>query len=173
MESKDAMDVYGMNMKMIKKCSHYLLEHLADLIDACFQQVIVPNNMIISKVVPVYKPGDRKNSSNYKLIFIPSILSKLLEVTLLSRFVSSLEKNHILVQNQFGIHRGRSSIDATLTVLTFVSDTLEGGQDSVMLMYILSKAYPVMVRSYFKDRKQMIYLNEALNEPRNIEQGVV
>lgn len=106
--------MYGMNTKMIKKCSDYLLESLADLINACFQQEIVTSIMKISKVIPACKSGDPENPRNYRLILIILVLSKLLESAVLSRLVFFLEKNNILALNQFGFRKGLSRRDAIM-----------------------------------------------------------
>lgn len=190
---RDCLDIYGMNTKMLRACSDSLAEPLADIINACFQQGIVPDSLKLAKVVPIFKSGDPSHPNNYRPISILPALSKPFEAALLDRIVSFLNKHDLLHHQQFGFRAGKNTVDAILSVLNYVWEAVEDGEDCKMIMCDLSKAFDcvqcdillnklerygfrgqvlALLRSYMMNRKQAVCLNGMTSEMRDIRHGV-
>ena len=75
-----------------------------------------------AKITPVFKLGARSDPTNYRLISILPIVSKLLEQFAFNNFSQHLEVNSLLPECQYGFRKGRSTQDA---VSILVDDLLE------------------------------------------------
>ena len=81
---------------------------LSLLINRCFEIAIFPSSEKLSKVVPVYKSGDRTIMDNYRPISVLPLLSKVLERVVQSQLYDYLERNNLFSKRQFGF-RNKSS----------------------------------------------------------------
>ena len=89
-----------------------ILEHLTVIINHSFKTGIFPDAMKVSKVIPLFKGGNRSDPSCYRPISLPISLSKVLEKAMYFRVVSFLERFGLLFRNQFGFRSRRCTIDA-------------------------------------------------------------
>ena len=60
---------------------------------------IVPDQLEIAKVVPIYNASDNSLLNNYRLL---PIFSKLLEKIMFDKVMNFLNKNNILYEHQYG-----------------------------------------------------------------------
>jgi hypothetical protein len=63
----------------IKNCGQYLIKPLVLIFNLSFQSVIFPDMFKISKIKPISKGGDERNTLNYRPISILSVFSKILK----------------------------------------------------------------------------------------------
>ena len=77
---------------VIKVFSPTILEHLTVIINHSFKTGIFPDAMKVSKVIPLFKGGNRSDPSCYRPISLPISLSKVLEKALYFHVVSFLER---------------------------------------------------------------------------------
>ena len=75
------------------------------VINQSFSTGIVPAQMKIAKIIPIFKSGSHNMFDNYKPISILSPLSKVLEKLVCNRLVNFLDKHHILYKHQYGFRR--------------------------------------------------------------------
>jgi hypothetical protein len=75
---------------IIKNCGQYLKKPLVHIFNLSFQSGIFPNMLKISKIRPISKGGDERNTSDYRPISILPVFSKILEKIMYKR------KNNIL-----------------------------------------------------------------------------
>lgn len=143
----DALDIYGMNTKMLKKCYQTLSEPLADIINACFEGSRVPAELKVARVSPIFKSGKTTLPDNYRPISVLPTISKVLEAAILTRLTSFLKKYNILSGRQFGFREGRTTVDAILSILDSVWEALESGEDCAIIVCDLSKAFDCMQRN--------------------------
>ena len=66
------------------------------------QQGIFPDSPKIAKVTPIFKSGDKDNASNYCLISILSVFSKVLERIMCNTVNNHLDSKGLLYEKQFG-----------------------------------------------------------------------
>jgi len=75
---------------------------LCDIINSSFSLGIVPDQMKIAKVYPLFKSGDRSLVINYRPISTLPAFSKIIEKLVYKRLISYLCDHNILYQYQFG-----------------------------------------------------------------------
>jgi hypothetical protein len=131
--------------------------------------------------MPLYKKGDKTNLSNYRPISLLTAFSKIIEKIIYKRLYQHLNKNEVLVKEQFGF-RDNSSIDmATYDLLDTVLLSLDrklivGGVfcdlqkafdcvdhntllDKLKFYGITGSTYKLM-RSYLHNRFQRVLLKD-------------
>jgi len=59
-----------LSVNTIKNCSNYLSKPLCIIFNKSMQDGIIPNDLKISKIIPIYKSDDVKSVSNYRPISI-------------------------------------------------------------------------------------------------------
>ena len=69
----------NVNVMILKKVIHILCYPLSSIINLSFTSGIVPDQMKIAKVIPIYKGGPKEEVSNYHPISILPLFSKILE----------------------------------------------------------------------------------------------
>ena len=70
---------------------------------------IVPSQLKIAKVNPIFKPGDNQVFSSYRPISILTSISKILEKIMFTRLFDFVTKNEILSPHQYGFGPNRST----------------------------------------------------------------
>ena len=92
---------------VVKKVIFYITKPLLYIFNLSLSTGIVPTNLKIAKVIPVYKKGDNRNVLNYRSISILPFFSKLLEKIVYTRVHSFLSDNVILNTCQYGFRKNR------------------------------------------------------------------
>ena len=65
--------------KLIKDAKHLLIDPLVYIYNLSFETGIVPSQLKLAKVIPIYKKGSKDSPSNYRPISMISIFEKLIE----------------------------------------------------------------------------------------------
>ena len=79
-------------ISIIKQSIQIIAEPLSHIINLSITRGIVPDQMKIARVVPLFKAGDRSLFTNYRPVSILPSFSKFLEKVLYSRFYNYLCK---------------------------------------------------------------------------------
>lgn len=175
----------------IKKISSFLAEPLTILFNLSLAQGIYPDAWKVSKVIPLFKGGDRANGENYRPISIMDNFAKIFERVIFNRLFFQI-KNHI-TQYQHGFIPGRSTITNLCAFTQFVSETVDIGRQCDAIYTDFSKAFdkldhqlllfklsslgcsPCLVKflkSYLCNRKQFIFLHGYSSDYFNPTSGV-
>ena len=71
---------------------------------------VVPNELKVAKVVPIYKSGDRRLINNYRPVSVLPCFSKILEKLMYNRISNFIHKHNLLNEYQFGFRQKRTPI---------------------------------------------------------------
>jgi len=102
---------------------------------------IVPDELKIAKVVPIYKKGDKSEAINYRPISLLSVFDKLLERLMYNRLYSFLTKHNILYKYQFGFRKKYSTVLALIEVMDIIYSKLDEHHFVLGIYLDLSKAF--------------------------------
>ena len=80
----------------IKLSSSILIPILVSLINASFSLGIFPDDLKVSKVIPLFKKGDRLDINNYRPISLLTCFSKIFEKAIFTRLSNFLDKHSYL-----------------------------------------------------------------------------
>jgi hypothetical protein len=141
LQSKNSTDFNGLSASLIKQISYQIANPLKHIINLSLSSSIVPTQLKIAKVIPVFKSGDRRSMDNYRPISLLSIFSKILEKVVCNRLCSFLETNNILSGAQFGFRPGHSTVHPMVHFVNHVSKALNNKEHSIAIFCDLRKAF--------------------------------
>ena len=168
---------------------------LAHIFNLSLSSGVVPDNMKIAKIVPIFKSGNKKTLNNYRPISILPAFSKILEKLVCNRLVHFLETHNILYKHQYGFRKGHSTAQPILQLLKDISEANDKATKGVTLAIFLdlSKAFDTISHnillhkldhygirgvckdrfaSYLSNRKQYTTINDHTSSLLNITTGV-
>ena len=94
--NKTSVDCYGMSMKLIKNIIGGILKPITYICNLSLKLGIFPDELIVAKVIPIFKAGDIHDVSNYRPVSILPQLSKIIEKLFEKRL-----RQYINVHNYF------------------------------------------------------------------------
>ena len=131
-------------MLIIKQTINLISEPLTHIINLSITHGIVPNEMKIARVIPLFKAGDKTLFTNYRPISILPSFSKFLERVIYSRMLNYLNKNSILSKNQYGFRKNHSTSLALLDLYDKISLAIDRKEFAVGVFLDLSKAFDTL-----------------------------
>jgi len=101
----------GISAKEVVNNIDTLLLFITDLLNMSIRQALVPTNMKTTVLRPIYKKGNHKNFSNYRPIALQETLLKILEFYLADTMGNFIEKNELIIRQQYGYKQGIGTTD--------------------------------------------------------------
>lgn len=136
-----SMDHYFLSNFVIKKTIHLVINPLAIILNKCLEKGYFSDLLKVTKVIPVFKKGDKSLPQNYRPISIVPIFSKLFESLIYRQMVSFFENNNLLTNSQFGFREGRSTTRAVLEVVESTLTAFENRESTTLVLCDLTKAF--------------------------------
>ena len=193
LQPKKSEDIDGVSMFLLKKIAFQLANPLRHIINLSFENAIVPTQLKIAKIVPIFKSGDTESMDNYRPISLLNSFSKIFEKIVCSRLVIFLENNNILSPSQFGFRSKHSTVHPMVKLTNFVSEALNKKEHAIAIFCDLRKAfdtcnYQILLKklekigirgktlewfkSYLSERKQFVVIDGVSSELLDIDIGV-
>ena len=113
---------------------------------------VVPSDLKIAKVIPIFKKGDKSECCNYRPISLLNVFNKILEKLVYTRVVSFLKKNRIIYTNQFGFRSNHSTNHALINVLDKLYEGLDKGEMAIGVYLDVEKAFDCINHSMLLDK---------------------
>ena len=99
----------NVTMSLIKETIASISSPLTRIFNLSITSGMVPVELKISRVVPLFKAGHKSIFSNYRPISVLPPFSKILEKLLYNRLIVYLSEYNILAYNQFGFRKNHST----------------------------------------------------------------
>ena len=125
----------------VKESINYISELLTYVLNLSINSGIVPARMKLVRVVPLYKSGDKRSLSNYRLVSVLPGFSKFLEKAVYNRLIRFFDKYEILYNNQYGFRKKRSTSLALLYLHDKITSAIDERKHTVGIFLDLSKAF--------------------------------
>lgn len=188
-----SMDYLWLSNFIIKKIIHSICVPLAFIFNECLDKGFFPDYLKISKVIPVFKKGDKAMPQNYRPVSIVTIFSKIFESLILKQVYTFFESNKLLTDSQFGFRRNKSTVLAVQKVIEEALMAFERGESVSVLMFDLSKAFDcipfnILIRklefygitgralqifkSYLENREQYVSIKGECSSLKKVNTGV-
>ncbi|KAL0883669.1 hypothetical protein ABMA27_015794 [Loxostege sticticalis] len=190
---KKTEDLWGISVCIINTIINTVAPHLAIIFNKCIDEGEFPSLMKISKIVPLFKSGEKSDPTNFRPISILPVLSKIFEKVIFNQLLSHFVLNKLLHNKQFGFTKGRSTTDAGVALLKHVFDAWNCKQDAIGIFCDLSKAFDCvdhetllkklkhygvsisslnLFKSYLSSRTQKVFINGAESSGAPLTMGV-
>ena len=119
--------------KLVRSLRNELAYPLKIIINDSLQSGIVPSQLKVAKVLPLYKSGDKQNFSNYRPISLLNVFSKILEKAAYKQLYEWFEQK-FLIKTQFGFRNRSETIHAIFNFLNNIDNNGENKfQSSIFL----------------------------------------
>ena len=102
MKPKTSSGLDGINNMLLKKLIHVIKGPLCLIANNSLRSGVFPDLMKHTKVVPLYKAGDKALPDNYHPISLLPVISKVLEKIVYEFMTTHLDTNNILYHRQYG-----------------------------------------------------------------------
>ena len=193
LKNNSAAGVDGITAQMLKNTAASVSPILCQIFNLSISTGAVPSAWKLSRVIPIFKSGDRHSVTNYRPISLQPIVGKLLERIIHKHILAHLHSNNVLTKQQFGFLPKSSTSDALLTALHDWYRHLENRNNVAVTLFDLSKAFdkvphhPLLLklrsvgiigpllcwlRSYLSNRTQSVSVLGASSDPVPVLSGV-
>ena len=130
--------------KLVKKISKYTVQPLTYIFNQTFLTGLLPKELKIALVTPVFKANERDQFKNYRPISILPCFSKILEKLMYKRLLKYLERHNILSDNQYKFRKKRSLNLATTQLLTRILRSVDNNEYTIGVFLDFAKALNIM-----------------------------
>jgi hypothetical protein len=193
LSSKKSEDHTGISMYFLKNLVLQLVSPLTHVFNLSFVNGVVPHQLKIAKVVPIFKSGDPMLVDNYRPISLLCNFSKVLEKIMCNRLTKFLNDNKVLSNSQYGFRRKHSTIHPIIHLLNEVTKASNSKKYTLAIFCDLRKAFDtcnheILIKklrkigvtnnelnwfvSYLSGRMQYVYLNGIESDKLEIRKGV-
>lgn len=193
LKSSNSTGVDEISSTLLKQIYKTILNPLTSLFNISISSGIYPDVYKTSKLIPIFKKGDRSEVNNYRPVSLLCTISKVLERVVNNRLLHHLNNHNIIVPNQYGFRKNRSTTEAIKHFIKEIIHQLENRQPAVGLFCDLSKAFDrvdhgILLRklencgvrgvplswfeSYLSDRRQFVEWSNTQSDFTRTECGV-
>ena len=178
---------------IVKKVATEISKPLSTIFNCSLKTGVVPEQLKIAKVIPIYKKEDVEVFSNYRPVSVLPCFSKILERLMFNRCMDYIDKNSILNEKQFGFRTNHSTYMAIIELVDKVVSAVERSESTLGIFLDLSKAFDTIdhdillykleyygfrgivldwFKSYLNNRKQFVRYQACDSEYKNIKCGL-
>lgn len=183
----------GLSAKIIQCVGNEISKPLAHIFNLTFTTGIIPEELKIALVTPIYKANEANIFTNYRPISVLTCFSKLLEKLMYKRLIKFVDKNKILSNQQYGFRKSRSTEFAIIEVIDKITKAIDQGKYTIGIFLDLSKAFDTinheilikkleyygmrgiarkLFENYLGNRKQIVKYNQTRSAEAKITSGV-
>ena len=183
----------GVSLDAVKSSLASFVEPLTHCMNLSLMNGIVPDELKVARVIPLFKSGDISLFSNYRPVSVLPLFSKILERLMYVRLLSFINHSGLLYKFQFGFREGHSPELALIYLIDKISNSLENGEYVLGVFLDFSKAFDTVnhdilfdklemygvrgialqwFRSYLNNRFQYVVYNGEKSDKKRITCGV-
>ena len=180
MKPKKSAGHDGISTKLLKSLTDVISIPLAVVLNKSLAEGIVPDEMKIAKVIPIYKSKDHQSFTNYRPISLLPATSKVMEKIVHKRLYGFLNMHHILYNSQYGFRPKHSTLNGISELSYEILSAFDRKETTLATFLDLSKAFDTIdhdtlfmklsyygirgtalnwFKSYFHNRKQYVHYN--------------
>jgi hypothetical protein len=180
-------------MEFVKKIITSAIKPILHIFSLSLKNGLVPQQLKIAKVIPVYKGGVKTSMDNYRPISLLSNFSKILEKIVSNRLTLFLDTHCILSNDQFGFRKNHATAHPMILFNNFISKALNNNEHAIAIFCDLRKAFDTVdhkillskpkkigvegnallwFKSYLFERKQFVCINSCNSNFLDIKIGV-
>jgi len=179
--------------KLLRYCPDLLSESLTVIFNCSINTGIFPDEWKCSKVIPLFKHGERWDLNNYRPISIIPVVAKVFERIIYDQIYAFLIDNNLLCNNQSGFRCLHSTVTALLESTNSWAYNIDHGQVNAVVFLDLKKAFDTVdhgillsklnayglggavgnwFKSYLSNRSQKCYVNGHLSSNSTLLCGI-
>ena len=183
----------SIDAKVVKQTYIGFLSPLTHIMNLSLSTGIVPMELKVARVTPIFKSGEVNVFTNYRPVSVLPLFSKILERLMYNRLLDFINRNKILYEYQFGFRSNHSPNLALIVLVDRISKAL-ADDDFVLGVFLdFSKAFDTVdhnilfkklefygirgvalnwFQSYLYQREQFVEYNGVQSSRKQIVCGV-
>ena len=162
----------GNGPKLLKISSGIITKSITYIVNNCIRSGKFPTSWKLAKVNPLYKGGAKDGINNYRPISILPTLSKLIEKFIQKRLMAYLNSFDVLHKYQSGFRSGHSTETALILMTEGWLKAINEDKFVGTIMVDFRKAFINLMKSYLKNRTQVVSVNGTKSNTAEISSGV-
>ena len=151
-----------LSIKIMRQLASHIKHPLTLIFNKSFTTGIIPENLKISVITPVYKNEENNIFSNYRPVAVLPCFSKILEKIMYQRLISFIEKHDVLYKQQYGFRKNHSTEMAIIDLTTKISESIDNNEYTAGIFIDLSKAFDTVNHSIVLRNLNTTELGESL-----------
>lgn len=167
---------------------------LTNIFNACLKLSYFPKKWKTANILAFKKPNkDKSLPVSYRPISLLNTMSKIFEIIILNRFLKFENDNKILIDEQFGFRRNRSTVQQLTRIAHNISCNFNINKSTAMVLLDIEKAFDTVwhkfliyllydyklplylvkiIANYLKRRRFFVSVNKSKSSKRKIAAGV-
>ena len=193
LKNKSSKGIDGISNNLIKTAKYVFAKPLTSIINQMLSSGIFPEQLKVSKIIPLHKANDKMFLTNYRPIALLPSISKIFEYILLEQLTSHFVENKLISSQQYGFRAKHSTELAALNLVDHLTYKLDNGIIPINIYIDLSKAFDTLIhsilldklshygvngvakkllQSYLSNRHQVVDFNGSTSDTLEIKTGV-
>ena len=178
---------------LLKQNSEMFAPILSLFFTESYKQGIVPEQLKLANVTPIYKGGNRKDPSNYRPVSITPIIAKIFESIILEDVSNHMEYHNVITPSQHGFQKSKSTTTNLLEFWDYVTEIADNSSPLSVIYTDLRKAFDSVphdlllakvehygirgktltwISSFLQDRKQRVVVGDDASDYAPVLSGV-
>ena len=179
--------------RLLRECADLVASSLCCIFNRSITSGIFPTEWKFTKVVPLFKQGERSDLNNYRPISIIPVVAKVFERIVYNQFYEYLTENNLISSSQSGFRSFHSTATALLEATDSWAFNIDKGNVNAVVFLDLKKAFDTVdhtillsklkafgvtgvtynwFNSYLDDRKQKCFVNGCLSDSKPLLCGI-
>ena len=147
LKNKSSKGIDGISNNLIKTAKYVFAKPLTLIINQMLYSGIFPEQLKVSKIIPLHKANDKLLLTNYRPIALLPSISKIFEYILLEQLTNHFIENKLLSPQQYGFRAKHSTELAALNLVDYLTYKLDNGIIPINIYIDLSKAFDTLIHS--------------------------
>lgn len=178
---------------ILKECKRELAKPLKLIFRKSLDTGIIPQKYLQQTIIPIHKKSSKAKAENYRPVSLTSHIIKIWERVLRKILVDFIEKNKLIIKEQYGFRSGRSCLSQLLCHYEKIITILEENVNVEVLYLDMSKAFDKVDHSillkklkslgiegkvhqwltaFLTNREQVVLVDEQKSNPEKVLSGV-
>ena len=158
---KKATGLDSIPSRFIRDSASIIAHPLAHIINLSIIQGVVPDDLKLARVVPLFKKNDKTDVGNYRPVSILSVISKVLERVVYNQLEGYLSDKNLLFDYQSGFRRKFSTETCLIHLTDFIRFQMDRSNLVGMLLLDLQKAFDTVDHSILLMKLEALGLNNS------------
>ena len=193
LKSNKAPGIDGISTYIVKFSVKIVSPILTVLFNQCMDEGVFHDLLKIACIVPLFKGGEKAESTNYRPISLLPLFGKIFEKIIEIRLVKFLDKKNIITSHQFGFRKYYSTELAVAEIQNMLLKNLDENEVTCTIFLDLAKAFDTvdhgilllkmekygirgqalnLFKSYLQNRRHSVKINNTKSSFLTLNIGV-